>query len=451
MLVTMVDNQKPALVRPVTLMIKAQSVNLPSWKIVTWFPKLMDKLSFIEDNLEIMLDGANPDKDLLPKLYKHWDEISLENAEECTFQGETLLESWIVVSQETVNPVEDDTHTSSKKKKGKKRAKIVYNWEARSVNDCISDLKILCNELRLNLKKRYDKIVPTSAATLSTIFDLEILISQLTSFKFQHGKLFISRKNRIEWENLGVQEFTKYFEYVCQLPHVQKYVDENSTSDLLPHSSQLVYSRLKTTLKKVVWENLGGETHEIFKTEKGSNVENFKSTQLTGLAVIQKEIFKTFFQLQFSSGETIEAYLDEESLIKLFYTNKEIYESLGKECCVALDIALATSGCEAIVEGFYSVVKAHAKQGPQSNKVLMERAVVDWALPNPMACPRVIFQIGKMYTEGSTKYNLPKHRVPFFHDSKERAAGKYKISKVVDRIANETPRCPFMCYEDEQE
>ena len=238
---------------------------------------------------------------------------------------------------------------------------------------------------------------------------------------------------------------------MCQLPHVQKYVDENSTSDLLPHSSQLVYSRLKTTLKKVVWENLGGETYEIFKTEKGSNVENFKSTQLTGLAVIQKEIFKTFFQLQFSSGETIEAYLDEESLIKLFYTNKEIYESLGKECCVALDIALATSGCEAIVEGFYSVVKAHAKQGPQSNKVLMERAVVDWALLNPLACPKIMLQIGKMYTEGSTKYNLPKHRVPFFHDSKERAAGKYKISKVVDRIANETPRCPFMCYEDEQE
>ena len=83
------------------------------------------------------------------------------------------------------------------------------------------------------------------------------------------------------------------------------------------------------------------------------------------------------FQLQFLSGETIDAFLHEESLIKLFYTNIEIYESLGKECCLALDVALAINGCEAIVKGFYSVVIAHAKQGPQSSKVLMERAVVD--------------------------------------------------------------------------
>ena len=66
------------------------------------------------------------------------------------------------------------------------------------------------------------------------------------------------------------------------------------------------------------------------------------------------------FQLQFLSGETIDAFLHEESLIKLFYTNIEIYESLGKECCLALDVALATNGCEAIVEGFFSVVKVHA-------------------------------------------------------------------------------------------
>ena len=102
------------------------------------------------------------------------------------------------------------------------------------------------------------------------------------------------------------------------------------------------------------------------------------------------------FQLQFLSGEIIDAFLHEESLIKLFYTNIEIFESLGKECCLALDVALATSDCEAIVKGFYSVVKAHAKQSPQSNKVLIERAVVDWALPNPLTCPKVMLPIGKM-------------------------------------------------------
>ena len=180
-------------------------------------------------------------------------------------------------------------------------------------------------KIRLNLKKRNDKIVPTSASPLSAKFDLEILVSHLKSFKFQNGKLFISRTKRIEWENAGVKEFNEYFEHVCQLPHVQKYVDENSTSDLLPHNSQLVYSKLKSTLKKWCGKILGEKHMKLLKLKKGGNVINFKSTQLTGLAVILKELCKTFFQLQFSSGETIEAFRDGESLIKLFYTNTEIY------------------------------------------------------------------------------------------------------------------------------
>lgn len=83
-----------------------QAVNLPSWKIVTWFPQLINKLLDIENNLEMILEGDIPNQDLLPKLSKHWDEISLEEAEDCMFQGEKLLESWIVVGQETVETIE---------------------------------------------------------------------------------------------------------------------------------------------------------------------------------------------------------------------------------------------------------------------------------------------------------------------------------------------------------
>ena len=440
----------------VSLMIKCQSVNLPSWKIVTWFPKLMVRLTSIEDNLQRVLNGANPDKNVLPKLCKHWNDISLDNSEECTFQGEELLESWIVVGQETVDQVEEGAGEDSrdkiaKKRKGKKQAKTVYNWEARAPTDCISDLSTLCKELRQNLTLRYEEIVPTSSSKLSQIFDFEILISQLSNFQFRDGKLFIDREDRIEWERLGLRAFIDYFAHVCQLPHVRKYVDENSTSDLLPHSGQLIYARLKATLKQIVWDNLGGATHEIFKTKKGDDVSNFKCSQLVKYSVFDLELFKTFFNLHFSSGEKVEAYLDEEILIKMLYTNKEIYESLGKECCLALDVALATSGCEAIVEGFYSVVKAHAKSGGQSNKVLMERAVVDWALPNPLSCPQVMLHIGKIYTKGDSKHSLPSHRVPVFYDIRDRASGKYKTSKVVDRIANEAPRCPFIVCIDEQE
>jgi len=64
-------------------------------------------------------------------------------------------------------------------------------------------------------------------------------------------------------------------------------------------------------------------------------------------------------------------------LFSLFYVHEELYHDVGQEFCISLDVALGGSGCEAVVEGFYSLVKAHTKAGGQSNAVLMERAVVD--------------------------------------------------------------------------
>ena len=108
---------------------------------------------------------------------------------------------------------------------------------------------------------------------------------------------------------------------------------------------------------------------------------------------------------------------------------------------------MASSGCEAIVEGFYSVIKAHAKSGGQSNKVLMERAVVDWTLPNPIACPSTISKIGMLFTGGNEDLSIQKHRLPRFFDVRERAASKYNVSKVIDRHAAKKPRCSFLVKE----
>ena len=101
---------------------------------------------------------------------------------------------------------------------------------------------------------------------------------------------------------------------------------------------------------------------------------------------------KTVYEREIAS-----AYLDEEFTTSMLYCNADIFNCLGQDACIVLDVALACSGCEAIVEGFYSVIKAHAKSGGQSNKVLVERAVVDWALPHPLACPSTIAKIGKLF------------------------------------------------------
>ncbi len=107
-------------------------------------------------------------------------------------------------------------------------------------------------------------------------------------------------------------------------------------------------------------------------------------------------------------------------------------------------------GCEAVVEGFYSVIGAHKKDGGQSNDVLVKRAIVDWSLPNPLSCPKTMQEIGRLYTEGDKELGIAKHRLPIFTDSKERGAMKYDISKVVDRLSTELPKCPHVIKADIQ-
>ena len=111
-------------------------------------------------------------------------------------------------------------------------------------------------------------------------------------------------------------------------------------------------------------------------------------------------------------------------------------------------IPLAAGGCEAIVEGFYSVVSAHKKSGGQSNNVLVQRAIIDWTIPDPISCPNTMKEIARLYTDGSKKLGIAKHRLPVFFYEHQQAAAKHHVSKVVDRLKSVTPRCPHIIQAD---
>lgn len=55
------------------------------------------------------------------------------------------------------------------------------------------------------------------------------------------------------------------------------------------------------------------------------------------------------------------------------YTNSEVYNRIGKEMCIVIDIVLAKGGTESIVESFYSSMASQAMQGGQSNEALALR------------------------------------------------------------------------------
>ena len=87
---------------------------------------------------------------------------------------------------------------------------------------------------------------------------------------------------------------------------------------------------------------------------------------------------------------------------------------------------------------------AHAKSGGQCNKSLMERAVVVLALPHPLVSPSTIRTIGELYAGGNRKLGVQKHNSPTFFDVRGRAAQKYDVSKVADRLKAETAQCHFL-------
>jgi len=66
--------------------------------------------------------------------------------------------------------------------------------------------------------------------------------------------------------------------------------------------------------------------------------------------------------------------------------------------CIVFDVILEASGCEADVEGFYSLVKIHKMNGGQTNDSLSQRAIVDWSLDHPIQCPNTRIKKTQGYT-----------------------------------------------------
>ncbi len=217
---------------------------------------------------------------------------------------------------------------------------------------------------------------------------------------------------------------------------------------LLPHNSVIVFKRLKETLEKVIWFCLGNRV-DLFLDIKGNSVPEFKESHLVSITALDSGSLDHVFSLEFASGVVVKAKLQEENLIASFYNDKVIFESLGKEMCISLDVALAASGCEAIVEGFYSVVTAHKKSGGQGNDVLVQRAVVDWSIPDPIICPKTLTVIANLYTVGDKKPGIAGYRLPQLFDERGRAVRSHGVGKVVDRLRNEKLRCPHIIQADQ--
>ena len=146
------------------------------------------------------------------------------------------------------------------------------------------------------------------------------------------------------------------------------------------------------------------------------------------------------------------ARLDQAKAFSTLYTNEAIYQAAGKEFCIALDVALAMSGSEAVVESYYFVMNTQSKAGDQLNDTLTQRTNVDWCFPMPLQCVETIREVASLYLDGNKEIGLPRHQIPVFVDERSRALNKYAHgNKVLDRLVSSSRTDYFVLNERDRD
>ena len=96
---------------------------------------------------------------------------------------------------------------------------LVYNWDARTIEDYIQNLVVLCRELKNGLQIRYNDSVPAEFTSLYEAFDLQEIVCGLSSFKYIHGKVVIDVENQFRGRK-GME----FLQHVCALPQIRDHI-----------------------------------------------------------------------------------------------------------------------------------------------------------------------------------------------------------------------------------
>ena len=128
--------------------------------------------------------------------------------------GVELVPGWRIVSSETITDI-DGTR------------KEVYNWEVREIKDIEDDLKIFLTDLLLSFENRVKNCTKEMQHVLACL-DLDTLISLMCGEKLASGKGKLALgQGPLEFHR--VDDFRKFYSYVCSLPHVKQLAQEEDT------------------------------------------------------------------------------------------------------------------------------------------------------------------------------------------------------------------------------
>ena len=134
-------------------------------------------------------------------------------------------------------------------------------------------------------------------------------------------------------------------------------------------------NRYMHCLKKAIYAGIwGGLCLEWFVDDKNKPLQRHEGVLLEFVPVSSEssQPFDAMFEMRFSDGSKSKVHLHKQSVCKSFYSNEEIYSIAKLPTCVILDIVLAKSGPELIVESYYSAMRYQQQTGGQADETLTQ-------------------------------------------------------------------------------
>ncbi len=243
----------------------------------------------------------------------------------------------------------------------------------------------------------------TDGAKNTQFFDIEDTFRLLSGHRGLNGKVILKEG---ELEEHGVDSFKVFFAEVCKLQSIQKLGDPSFDSRM----ASSVLHNWKKSLRKLVWEK--DLTQALLSCLLPANDNKIHKELLTDFNTFLNQVepvdaderklqHQQVFRFQFANHSSFEAYVDEEAVVKILYTNSLVYEEAGPIAMTAFDIAMSMGGSEAICESFYSVMNTQKQMG-QHNSTLEDRTLVDWSTSNVLSSENIIAEAAKLYVNGDT-------------------------------------------------
>jgi hypothetical protein len=120
----------------------------------------------------------------------------------------------------------------------------------------------------------------------------------MEKFKVDDGKLVVSGEDGVEWETAGKKEFQEFYNIVCNIPHIRELADTNHNLSLLPHNSNVILKKFKTTIEKILWFGLGDCLDTMFIDQQGNAVKEFKESNVLSLTAVSDVSLDQLFELE---------------------------------------------------------------------------------------------------------------------------------------------------------